>query len=128
MAIIHEKYLRGRDVSGEIPDADVFFKGLEDGALLILNEMATRYPKPDEVDLVGAASGSSNTSSARKIPVFSYLDKNVKGEALRLALAANELPSLRQSSHLLPRCHPKPPLLFGAPPSLLQAHLGLEAG
>jgi len=89
VAIIHEKYLRGRDVSGEIPDADVFFEGLEDGALLILNEMATRYPKPDEVDLVGAASGSSNTSSARKIPVFSYLDKNVKGEALRLALAAS---------------------------------------
>jgi glutathione S-transferase len=100
MATIHEKHLRGEDVSGEIPDADVFFKGLGSGScpscpncrrnlLTILDEMANEHPKPDEADCVGEAGSGLPTKSARKVPVFSYLDKNVKGEALRLALAAS---------------------------------------
>jgi len=39
--------------------------------------------------IFGAASCSPTIAPIRKIPVFSYLDKNVKGEALRLALAAS---------------------------------------
>jgi glutathione S-transferase len=89
VAIIHEKYVRGKDVSDEILDADVFFNGLGGGALIVLNEMAKQYPKPVEADLVGEAGGGSAAKSARQIPVLSYLDKNVKGEALRLALAAS---------------------------------------
>merc|ERR1719387_3007260 len=88
VAIIHEKYLQGGDVSSEVLDADVFFKGLGGGALAVMNEMAKRYPKPDEEGLVGEAGACSSAVSAT-IPVFSYLDKNVKGEALRLALAAS---------------------------------------
>jgi glutathione S-transferase len=89
VAIIHEKYLRGRDVSSEMLDADVFFKGLGGDTLMILNEMAKHYPKPDNADPVGDSGAGFTSASARKIPVFSYLDKNVKGEALRLALAAS---------------------------------------
>jgi len=88
VAIIHEKYLQGGDVSSEVPDADVFFKGLGGGALEDFNELAKIDPKPSQADSVGEAGVCSSTASAT-IPVFLYLSKNVKGEALRLALAAS---------------------------------------
>merc|ERR1719352_1385099 len=66
MATIHEKHLRGEDVSGEIPDADVFFKGLRHGTLMVLNEMAKHYPKPEDVvDLQGETGGGSIAASVR---------------------------------------------------------------